>query len=110
MASKFADDRRIDPRLKTIFAPMGDQPPPRNAASRQEILDQENSEAGMAAAAMWQTMGEAMDNETVAPSAGLVTRTEELASSPDGNTIHIPYIPPCNAQRLACVYPNPHRG
>jgi acetyl esterase/lipase len=45
-----------------------------------------------------------VDNESVAPSAGLRITTETFTSSPDGNTIKIQYIRPDTAERLACVY------
>jgi acetyl esterase len=44
-----------------------------------------------------------MDNEDVAPSAGLRVHTESLVSSPDGNTINIQYIRPDNDAIVPCV-------
>jgi acetyl esterase/lipase len=49
-------------------------------------------------------MLDAVDNEAVAPSAGLAIRTERFTSSPDGNEINIQYIRPDTAETLPCVY------
>ena len=104
MASKLAEDPRIDPRIKAVFAAMPEGSPPADAATREEMLVQENSEAAQAQAAGWKIMGDAIDNEAVAPSAGLTVRTETLVSAPDGNTINIRFIRPDTAERLPCVY------
>jgi acetyl esterase len=45
-----------------------------------------------------------VDNETVAPSAGLTIRTERFQSTPDGNWVNIQYIRPDTDERLPCVY------
>ena len=47
---------------------------------------------------------EMCDNETVAPSAGLVVTQHEFTSAPDGNPIQIQYIRPDNNESLPCVY------
>jgi acetyl esterase/lipase len=104
MASKIAEDPRIDPRIKAIFGATPDMTTPGDVASRDELLAEENSEEAKARAAGFQVMMDAVDNETVAPSAGLTKRTESFTSSPDGNTIKIQLIRPDNAETLACVY------
>jgi acetyl esterase len=103
MASKLAEDPRIDPRIKAMFAAMdlttgGDVP------DRETMLAAENSPQGKAAAAALKTMLDAMDNDQVATSAGLTTRTETFVSSPDGNRINIQFIRPDTAETLPCVY------
>ena len=45
-----------------------------------------------------------MDNEDVAPSAGLRIGTHELTSEPDGNTVKIQFIRPDGDETLPCVY------
>src|ERR1700732_3969137 len=70
MASKLAEDTRIDPRLKEVFGSMnvtaiGD------VAGREDLLAEENTEAGKARAAAFAAMLNSFDNETIAPSAGL---------------------------------------
>jgi acetyl esterase/lipase len=92
MSSKLADDRRIDPRIKA------------DAASREQLLAEENSPAGKAAAEASKVWMDMLDNEQVAPSAGLTTTTESFVSSPDGNTIKIQFIRPATDERVACVY------
>src|SRR5271165_2829891 len=103
MASKLAEDPRIDPRLKAMFGSMevmasGD------VASREELLAQEHSEEGNARAAQLKTMLDALDNEYVAPSAGLAVSEHQVVSAPDGNTINIRFIRPDTAETLPCVY------
>jgi acetyl esterase len=45
-----------------------------------------------------------LDNEAIAPSAGLSISTERVVSAPDGNTINIQFIRPDIATRVPCVY------
>jgi acetyl esterase/lipase len=104
MPSKLAEDPRIDPRIKAIFAAMPDLSPAPDVATREEMLEQENSEAALAQAAGWKVMGDAIDNDVVAPSAGLAIRTETLISAPDGNSIKLQFIRPDTDERLPCVY------
>ena len=47
MASKLAEDPRIDPRIKAMFAAM-EVMATANVSSREELLAQEHSEAGNA--------------------------------------------------------------
>ena len=104
MASKLAQDPRIDPRIKAVFGATPEMTAPGDVASRDELLAEENSEAAISRAAGFKVMMDAVDNETVAPSAGLTIRTERFVSQPDGNTINIQFIRPDNTERLACVY------
>ena len=104
MDPKIANDPRIDPRIKALFAGMPEFPVVGDVASREELVAEYNSKAALARAAQWTAMAEAIDNETIAPSAGLTTRTETFTSSPDGNTIKIQYIRPDTDERLPCVY------
>lgn len=104
MASKLSDDPRIDPRIKAVFGAMGDLMLAGDARSRDEMLAYEASEAGMAAAAGMKAMFDMVDNEQVAPSAGLAIRTEQFRSEPDGNTINIQFMRPDTDETLPCVY------
>jgi acetyl esterase/lipase len=104
MASKIASDPRIDPRIKAVFGSMPQMGPAKDVASREELLAEENTEAAKARAAMQKAMFDAIDTEEVAPSKGLVTRTETFVSAPDGNRINIQFIRPDNAETVACVY------
>ncbi len=103
MSSKLAEDPRIDPRIKEIFAgwevrALGD------VASREDLLAVENSDTGKAAAEALRAFLNTCDDETIAPSAGLNIRTESVVSHPDGNKINIQFIRPDNATRVPCVY------
>jgi acetyl esterase/lipase len=103
MASKLAEDLRIDPRLKEVFGGLnvtatGD------VASRENLLAEETTEAGKARAAAFAAMLNSFDNETIAPSAGLRISTERVVSDPDGNLINIQFIRPDNSARVPCVY------
>jgi len=93
MASKLVSDPRIDPRIKAVFGafPEGNQG---DAKSREEMLAAENSPEAQAQFAAMKPMMDALDNEQIAPSAGLVTRTEAFISQPDGNEIKVQFIRP----------------
>ena len=104
MASKLADDPRIDPRIKAVFAAMPDFPNLGDVKDRDQLVAEYNSPEALAAAERFTQMADAIDNDAVAPSAGLVIRTETFTSAPDGNTIKIQYIRPDTDERLPCVY------
>jgi acetyl esterase/lipase len=103
MASKIATDPRIDPRIKALLGAM-DFGAAKDAASREQMLAETQTDEAKAQAAVLKTMLESFDNEIVAPSAGLSIREQSITSSPDGNTIKLRIIRPDNAERLACVY------
>ena len=103
MSSKLADDPRIDPRIRTMFGALT-MTSGGNVATRQQMLDEEASPQAQARWAAMRPMFDALDNEHVAPSAGLTTRTETFVSAPDGNSINIQFIRPDTAETLACVY------
>jgi acetyl esterase len=103
MASKVAEDPRIDPRIKKVFGAMpviagGD------VTSREDMLAVENTPSGKARMAALEAMLGAFDDETVAPSAGLRVTTERVVSDPDRNAINIQFIRPDNTERVPCVY------
>ena len=102
--SKLSEDPRIDPRIKAIFAAMPEMQNPGDATSREELLEEANSERSKAAAAGMEQFLAMCDTEEVAPSAGLRTETKTFESAPDGNTIKVQYIRPDNADVLPCVY------
>jgi acetyl esterase len=105
MTNKLASDPRIDPRLKAMLANMSiETATARNVASREELLAEEDTEQVKAAAAAMKVMLDMLDNEQVAPSAGLTVRTETFRSEPDGNTIKIRFIRPDTSERVPCVY------
>lgn len=98
------NDPRIDPRIKAV---MGSMPPPLpggDVASREEIVAEANSPEAMARAEELIAMLELVDNEDVAPSAGLDISTHEFESDPDGNCVKLQYIRPRSEHPLPCVY------
>ena len=99
--SKVKDDPRIDPRIKAIF---GDMPTleQTDVESREALLAEANTEEAIAAREQAMAMFAMMDNDEVAPSAGLEITDHEFISSPDGNTIKVQYIRPDNDGVLPC--------
>jgi acetyl esterase/lipase len=72
--------------------------------SRDELVADAASPEGAAqyeALAAFMNLG---DDESVAPSHGLRFANEDIASSPDGNTIKLQIIRPDNDETLPCVY------
>ena len=51
-----------------------------------------------------EAMFDLIDNEQVAPSAGLDISTHEFVSSPDNNNIKVQFIRPASSEALPCVY------
>ncbi len=102
--SKLSEDPRIDPRLRKLFGQMptiggGDM------ASREEVLRRNQSDKAVAGRAASAAFAERMDNEELAPSAGLTVTTETFVSQPDGNTIKVQFVRPDFAgDRPPCVY------
>jgi acetyl esterase/lipase len=97
------DDPRLDPRLKGILGMM-QMPPARDFDDRQELLDQANSDEGVATREAMKGFMELSDNEDIAPSAGLTISTREFTSEPDGNTVKVQLIQPDAEEALPCVY------
>ena len=104
MASKIAEDPRIDPRIKAIFGAFPGMPPATDVKDRETQLAEANSPEALAAAVAGKAFMDMVDNEQVASSAGLTFSTETFTSAPDGNTIKISYIRPDTAETLPCVY------
>lgn len=104
MASKLADDLRIDPRIRAILGaiPMGDAL--EDVPSREALLAEVNSPEAIAAETAMLATFDMIDNDLVAPSAGLQMHTERFVSVPDGNTINIEMIRPEGDAVLPCIY------
>lgn len=104
MSNPKAEDRRLDPRLRAMLAqmPMGGGQP--EAKTREELLEQMNSEAAQKAAEGVRAMFELCDNEDIAPSTGLEVSTHEFISQPDGNTIKIQLIRHADGEPRPGVY------
>lgn len=104
MASKIQTDPRIDPRIKAMFGAWPEAPPQGDAVSREAMLAEAGSAAAKARQAGMKAWMDAVDDEKIAPSAGLAVSVREIVSQPDGNRINIRIVRPDNAERLACVY------
>jgi len=104
MASKIANDPRIDPRIKAVFSGLADRPELGDVMSREQILREENTEEGKVAAAGFKAFLDMCDTEEIASSEGLLFSTEQVKSRPDGNTINIQFIRPDSSERVPCVY------
>jgi acetyl esterase len=104
MSSKIKSDPRIDTRIKAMLGSTDEMPSLPDAASREEMLEEANSPEGEANAAAMKQMMDAMDDESIAPSAGLTITTETILSEPDGNKINLRIIRPEGTEVLPCVY------
>ena len=96
-------DNRLDPRVRTLLVMMPLQEMT-DVKSRDELVADAASPEG---AARYEALAEFMamgDDETIAPSHGLRFATEDIVSSPDGNTIKLQIIRPDNDETVACVY------
>jgi acetyl esterase len=103
MASKLADDPRIDPRIKAMF---GEMPiaNPGDAASREAMLAEASGPGAEQRAAGLKALLDSTDREDISPSAGLEVRVEKVVCEPDGNTINLRIVRPQGAGPLPCVY------
>lgn len=105
MSVNIADDPRIDPRLRQFFGAVGGIPQGQDVADRDELLARSNSEAALATeATIDASISAMMDNDHVAPSAGLRTTSYELTSAPDGNVLNLKLVRPDNDEVLPCIY------
>jgi acetyl esterase/lipase len=75
-----------------------------DAEDREQIVAEANSSEGLASTGAMIAFLNKCDSEEVAPSQGLRFSTEDVVSSPDGNTIKLQFIRPENDETLACVY------
>lgn len=101
--NRIADDQRIDPRIRQIMGafPSNGQG---DVADRDELVAQTNSADGMALLRAMEQGFAILDDEDIAPSAGLDVSTIEFTSEPDGNTIKILFIRPAGDETLPLVY------
>ena len=104
MANRIANDPRIDPRIKAVFAALPDPAPRRDVVSRDELLAEQATEEAQAAAAAQDAFFAMLDNEATAPSRGLAISTRTFTSAPDGNEVRVQFIRPQAETASACVY------
>jgi acetyl esterase len=103
-SSPILEDPRIDPRIKRLFGSVEFGVPLPNVESREELLEEANSEKAIAQRKAFERFLAMSDTDEVAPSTGLVVTEQSLTSQPDGNTINIRCIRPDVNDQLACVY------
>ncbi len=101
--SKLQNDPRIDPRIKATMGafPVGERP---DVASRDEMMAEHEAPGAGAIREMMDAFFDAMDNEEVAPSAGLRITEHIYTSAPDGNTIPLQFMRPDHDDVVGCVY------
>lgn len=101
--SDIQTDPRIDPRIKAVIGAMPVMTAS-NVENRDQLLAETNTPEREAQRQQMTAMMDMMDNEEVAPSAGLSISDHEFVSSPDGNRIKVRFIRPDNQETLPCVY------
>ena len=101
--SKLTEDPRVDPRIKALMGNLPDADRG-DVTSREEMLAESASPEAAEVRRQVEALLELVDNEDVAPSAGLRIEAFDLASDPDGNTIKIQFIRPEGDEVLPCVY------
>jgi acetyl esterase len=100
---KIDEDPRIDPRIKALMGSF-DEMAQDDAIDRAQMLKEASTPEALAMAEQMTAMFDLVDDENIAPSAGLDIRTIEIESQPDGNTIKIQFIRPQSDEPLPCVY------
>jgi hypothetical protein len=100
---RLENDLRLDPRIKALLSLMPDNAES-DVANREEMLIEASSPAGLERNAGRARLMKWGGNEKVAPSVGLRFPTQEIVSSPDGNTIPVQLIRPDGYETLACLY------
>lgn len=103
MTPDLANDRRLDPRLRTLLQAFPTQGPG-DVADREELLAEANTPEAVAAREAFRVVQDMCDTEEAAPSAGLTVRTVSFRSEPDGNTVQLQVIRPDTEDALPGVY------
>lgn len=98
-----ATDRRLDPRIAAFMQSFPTRALP-DVSSRDEVLAQASTPEAKQATEMLKAGLGMMDNEAVAPTAGLEISDHTFTSSPDGNTVNLRLIKPEGQTDLPCVY------
>jgi acetyl esterase len=102
--TRIAEDPRIDPRIKAVFGPLDFGGPLGDAESREQLLEEANTEEAIAVRSMVTDFLGMCDTEDVAPSKGLSVTEHTVVSSPDNNNINIRFVRPDGHEVLPCVY------
>lgn len=100
---KLNDDARIDPRIK---AAMGALPSRTRSdvADRDEIMAEIATPEAQEIRALIDGFLDSLDNEAIAPRAGLTISEHTFVSAPDGNEIPLQFIRPDGDEPKPCVY------
>lgn len=101
---RMAQDPRIDPRIKAIFAALDLPSGQGDVADRDVLLKESSSREAVAARTLLESFMNQLDTEEVAPSAGLGVTEHRITSRPDGNQINLRLIRPVDVDDPACVY------
>lgn len=104
MGNRITDDPRIDPRIKAVMGALDFAAGLGDAATRQQLLDEANTEEAIAQRALVTTFLGMSDTEDIAPSTGLTVTEHTVVSEPDGNKINIRFIRPEGGDVVPCVY------
>ncbi len=99
-----SEDPRLDPRIKAIMGGFPAAASQGDVSSRDVLIAEANTPEALEAQAAMTAMMEMLDNEEIAPSAGLEISTREFTSSPDANTVKLQFIRPEGSEVLPCVY------
>jgi acetyl esterase len=97
-------DERLDPRAREflMLLPSGELRP--DVASRDELVAEASSEEGVALAATFLELSQAMDDVHFAPREGLRFANHSVVSVPDGNTVNLQFVRPDSKDQVGCVY------
>ena len=96
-------DRRLDPRLEGFLSAFPNTQQG-DVASRDDLLAETNTPEAVASREQLTAMLDLLDDENIAPKAGLDVATVEITSEPDGNPIKLQVIRPEGDAPLPCVY------
>lgn len=102
--TRISADPRIDPRIKAMMGTLDLGMAAVDAESREQLLEEANSENAMAVRDLVTAFFAMCDTEEIAPSKGLAITEHTVVSEPDGNTINVRFIRPERDEVLPCVY------
>ncbi len=102
--TRITEDPRIDPRIKALFGALAVSVSPGDVDSRQQLLEEANTEEAIAVRRLVTAFLGMADTEEVAPSAGLTVTEHIVVSAPDANKVNIRFIRPEGDDVVPCVY------
>ena len=103
-SNRITEDPRIDPRIKAVFG-AGDMPFDfGDVDSREQLLEEANSEDAVAQREMFTALGESCDTEELAPSDGLTVTEHRSSRNPTATRSTSASSAPTAATCCPCVY------